>query len=52
VTDGGAIHYLGCAEQVSDKEGKYQGNWIDFPTTAAPPRAVEIGTRVAAADLR
>ena len=42
------INYLGCAEQVSSAQGKYQGNWID-PTTMAPPLAIEIGTRVVAA---
>jgi len=44
----GTINYLGCAEQVSDTEGKYQGNWIDL-TTMAFPLAIEIGTRVVAA---
>jgi len=44
----GTINYLGCAEQVSDANGKYRGNWID-PTTMAPPLAIEIGTRVVAA---
>jgi len=44
----GVINYLGCAEQVSSAQGKYQGNWID-PTTMAPPLAIEIGTRVVAA---
>jgi hypothetical protein len=44
----GTINYLGCAEQISDTQGKYQGNWIDA-TTMAPPLAIEIGTRVVAA---
>lgn len=44
----GMINYLGCAEQLSDAQGKYQGNWIDA-TTMAPPLAIEIGTRVVAA---
>ena len=44
----GMINYLGCAEQVSDAQGKYQGNWIDA-TTTAPLLAIEIGTRVVAA---
>ncbi|HPD60483.1 MAG TPA: ATP-grasp domain-containing protein [Thermodesulfobacteriota bacterium] len=44
----GLINYLGCAEQVSDTQGKYQGNWIDA-TTIAPPLAIKIGTRVVAA---
>lgn len=44
----GIINYLGCAEQVSDAQGKYQGNWIDA-TAIAPPLAIEIGIRVATA---
>ena len=49
-TAGGAINYLGCAEQVCDARGKYQGNWID-PETQAPPLAVEIGTKIVAAGI-
>jgi hypothetical protein len=44
----GMINYLGCAEQVSSADGKYQGNWIDA-TTMAPPLAIDIGTRVVVA---
>jgi hypothetical protein len=42
VTANGKIIYIGSAEQVSDAEGKYQGNWID-PQSEAPPEAVKLG---------
>jgi hypothetical protein len=45
VTSAGRIIYLGSAEQVSDAEGKYRGNWID-PKGEAPPEAVELGRNI------
>lgn len=42
VTATGRIYYLGSAEQVSNTEGKYQGNWIDSQAEA-PPEAIELG---------
>jgi hypothetical protein len=45
VTAAGRITYLGCAEQVSDAQGKYHGNWIDAESEA-PAVAVEVGVDV------
>jgi hypothetical protein len=50
VTAEGRITYLGCAEQVSDAQGKYHGNWIDAESEA-PAVAVEVGVRVVRAGL-
>jgi hypothetical protein len=41
----GVIDYLGCAEQVSKADGKYNGNWID-PDIQAPEQAVALGTEI------
>lgn len=48
VTRAGETIYLGCAEQVSDTEGRYHGNWIDA-ASQAPADAVEAGRAVARA---
>jgi len=45
VTAEGRITYLGCAEQVSDAQGRYHGNWIDAESDA-PAVAVEVGVNV------
>ena len=50
VTAAGRITYLGCAEQVSDAQGKYHGNWIDAESEA-PAVAVEVGVHVVRAGL-
>jgi len=50
VTVAGRITYLGCAEQVSDAQGRYHGNWIDAESEA-PAVAVEAGVRVVRAGL-
>lgn len=47
---GGQVRYLGTAEQIVDRDGRYLGNWISAPE---PPQAVidlgsEIATRGAA----
>jgi hypothetical protein len=48
VTPEGRVDFIGCAEQVSDTQGKYHGNWID-EGSAAPAAAVELGAGVARA---
>lgn len=48
VTAEGAISYLGCAEQISDAQGRYQGNWIDA-LSEPPPAAIQAGFDVARA---
>lgn len=44
----GDISYLGFAEQVSNEEGRYQGNWIDA-NDECPSEAIELGKKIASA---
>jgi len=48
IAQSGAITFLGCAEQVSDAQGIYQGNWLG-KDISAPAEAVAIGERIARA---
>lgn len=45
VTVEGFVTFLGAAEQVSDDQGKYHGNWID-QESEAPQAAINAGARV------
>lgn len=45
VTKDGVIDYLGFAEQVSDEQGIYQGNWIEVGDEC-PIEAVEVGKSI------
>jgi len=45
VTPMGETIFLGCAEQLSDRNGLYLGNWLG-DGIEAPAEAVEIGARV------
>lgn len=45
LTADGVIDYLGFAEQVSDEQGIYCGNWMELGTDC-PAQAVEIGTSI------
>jgi hypothetical protein len=42
----GTVVYLGTAEQVSDADGKYHGNWIEEPV-AGEDIAVDLGRAIA-----
>lgn len=46
ITAKGEISYLGSAEQISDMQGKYFGNWLD-DNCQAPTDAIDAGRRVA-----
>lgn len=48
ITKEGCIKYLGFAEQVSDENGIYQGNWIDI-SAECPREAIDICTEIAQA---
>ena len=48
VTGEGDVSYLGFAEQVSDEEGLYQGNWLDAQCPC-PAEAIEAGAAIARA---
>lgn len=45
VTADGVIDYLGFAEQVSDEQGIYRGNWIEAGDKC-PAEAVEVGKSI------
>jgi hypothetical protein len=45
VTSTGETSFLGCTEQVSDRNGQYLGNWLGVGIEA-PAEAVAIGARV------
>lgn len=45
VTAGGETIFLGCAEQISDRSGRYLGNWLG-KSIEAPPEAVEVGMQI------
>ena len=45
VTAWGETIFLGCAEQISDRSGRYLGNWLG-KSIEAPPEAVQVGMRI------
>lgn len=42
---GQLVQYLGTAEQIVDRDGRYQGNWISTPEP--PQEAIDLGREIA-----